>query len=76
MQDEAVAMKIKQLRELTEDELRTRLRDTMESLVSLRMQAATSELEDNMAIRRAKKEIARIKTLLREAELKRGEGRV
>jgi large subunit ribosomal protein L29 len=69
-------MKIKQLRELTEDELRTRLRDTMESLVSLRMQAATSELEDNMAIRRAKKEIARIKTLLREAELKRGEGRV
>jgi ribosomal protein L29 len=29
-----------------------------------------------MAIRRAKKEIARIKTLLREAELKRGEGRV
>jgi len=76
VQDEAVAMKIKQLRELTEDELRTRLRDTMESLVSLRMQAATSELEDNMAIRRAKKEIARIKTLLREAELKRGEGRV
>jgi large subunit ribosomal protein L29 len=64
-------MKIKQLRELTEDELRQQLTDNMDALVNLRMQAATLDLDNNRAIWRTKKDIARIKTLLREAELKR-----
>ena len=64
-------MKIKQVRELTEDELRQQLRDSMDALVNLRVQAATLDLDDNQAIWRAKKNIARIRTLLREAELKR-----
>ena len=64
-------MKTKQLRELTEDELRQQLRDSMDALVNLRVQAATLDLDDNRAIWRAKKNIARIRTLLREAELKR-----
>jgi len=64
-------MKIKQLRELTEQELRQELRDCMDALVNLRVQAATSELENNRAAWRTRRDIARIKTLLREAELKR-----
>jgi large subunit ribosomal protein L29 len=64
-------MKTKQLRELTEQELEQQLRDSMDSLVNLRMQAATSELENNQAIRRVRRDISRVKTLLREAELKR-----
>ena len=64
-------MKIKQLRELTEQELRQQLRDSTDAVVNLRMQAATSELEDNQAIRRTKRDISRIKTLLREAAVSR-----
>lgn len=64
-------MKLKQLQELTEQELRQQLRDSMDALVNLRVQAATSELEDNQAISRTKRDISRVKTLLREAELKR-----
>jgi len=70
-------MKIKQLRELTHDELRQQLRDSMDALVNLRVQSATSEPDDNQAIRRAKRDIARIKTLLSEARAqakKEGEG--
>lgn len=63
-------MKVRQLRELTLEELALRLRESTEALVNFRVQAATSELEDNQGIWRTKKEIARIKTLLREAELK------
>jgi large subunit ribosomal protein L29 len=64
-------MKTKQLRELTEQELEQQLRDSMDALVNLRMQAATSELENNQAIRRVRRDISKVKTLLREAELKR-----
>jgi len=64
-------MKTKQLRELTEDELRQQLRDSMDALVNLRVQAATLELDDNRAIWRTKRDIARVRTLLREAELRR-----
>jgi large subunit ribosomal protein L29 len=70
-------MKIKQLRDLTHDELRQQLRDSMDALINLRVQAATSEPDDNQAIRRTKRDIARIKTLLREARAqakKEGEG--
>jgi large subunit ribosomal protein L29 len=64
-------MKTKQLRELTEQELEQQLRDSMDALINLRVQAATSEPENNQAIRRVKKDISRIKTLLRETELRR-----
>ncbi len=64
-------MKTKQLRELTEQELGQQLRDSMDALINLRVQAATSEHENNQAIRRIKKDISRIKTLLRETELRR-----
>ena len=64
-------MKTKQLRELTEQELEQQLRDSMDALINLRVQAATSEPENNQVIRRIKKDISRIKTLLRETELRR-----
>lgn len=66
-------MRIAQLRELTREELMQRLRETTEALLNLRVQLATSELEDNKAIWRTRREIAQIKTLLREHQVEEQE---
>lgn len=58
-------MKLRELREKSVDELRSILIETRNSLVSLRMKAAASQLKDVRDIREAKKTIARILTLLR-----------
>ncbi len=60
-------MKAIELRERTRQELDERLTELREELFNLRFQmAAHSQLEDPHAIRRARREIARIHTLLRE----------
>ncbi|MAE71567.1 MAG: 50S ribosomal protein L29 [Gemmatimonadetes bacterium] len=65
-------MKAAELRERTRQELEERLAELQEELFNLRFQmAAHSQLEDPHAIRRARREIARIHTLLREDD--RGE---
>lgn len=51
------------------DELRTVLIDAQEELFNLRFQKATGNLENHRAIRRAKREIARVHTIIREMEL-------
>ena len=61
-------MKTRELRELTDEELGQRLREACDSLFSLRVQAVTGELDDNLTIRRTRRDIARIKTLLHERE--------
>ncbi len=61
-------MKARELRELTDDELRAKLHDLMEELFSIRFKV---EPEKNTAkIRLLKRDIARVKTILRERELK------
>ena len=47
------------------------LKDTIKHLFQLRFQSATERLETPSEIRKAKKEIARIKTIIRERELKK-----
>ncbi len=59
-------MKAHELRELTDQELRHRLHEACDTLFSLRVQAVTGELDDDRNIRRTRRDIARIKTLLRE----------
>jgi len=59
-------VKAHELRELTDDELGHRLHEACDALFSLRVQAVTGELDDSRAIRRARRSIARIKTLLSE----------
>ena len=63
-------MKTTEIRELSAAELDTKLADLKEELFNLRFQMATGQCENPMKIRDVKKSIARIKTILRERELK------
>ncbi len=62
-------MKTKELRELTVDELNVKLKDLSEELFNLRFRHAIGQLENPASLNNCKKEIAKVKTLLREKEL-------
>jgi len=63
-------MKTAQLRDLRPDELGEKLDDLQKHLFSLRTQAVTEKLENTNAVRNVKRDIARVKTIMRERELK------
>ncbi len=63
-------MKASKLHEMTNDELTGKLKDLKQELFNLRFQGATGQLGDVMVIRKTKRDIARVKTILRERELK------
>jgi large subunit ribosomal protein L29 len=65
----AVGISAGELRELTEDELVERLRESKEELFNLRFQMATGQLDNNRRLRTVRQEIARVYTILREREL-------
>jgi len=58
-----------ELRELNEDELVLRLRESKEELFNLRFQMATGQLDNNRRLRTVRQDIARIYTVMREREL-------
>lgn len=58
-------MKAKELKELTIEELRSKEKEVQETLFNLRFQHATGLLENTMRIPATKKDLARIKTVLR-----------
>ena len=57
-------MKIKEIRELTPDELQARKRELREQIFHLRLQQASGQLEKPSELRVLRKEIARIETVL------------
>ena len=59
----------KELKEKSEDALKEALAEKQKHLFDLRSQAVTEKLEDSSQILKARKEIARIHTLLRQREL-------
>lgn len=61
-------MKARDLHEMTNDELRQRLRERREALFAFRMQAATGTVDNVRSARNARRDIARILTILRERE--------
>jgi len=62
-----------ELNKLSTDELITKLRDNQEALVNLRFQKALQQLDHPQKIRLIRREIAQVKTAIREIELgKRG----
>jgi large subunit ribosomal protein L29 len=65
----AVGISPGELRELTDDELIGKLRESKEELFNLRFQMATGQLNNNRRLRLVRQEIARIYTVLREREL-------
>ena len=58
-----------ELRELCEEELHRRLADAKAELFNLRFQFATGQLDNAMAIKNLRRDIARIYTVIREQEL-------
>ena len=62
-------MKISELNELQKTELETKLEDNLDALQNLRFQKALQQLADPQQIRFLRREIAQIKTVLREYEL-------
>ena len=62
-------MKKQDLIKLNKDELQTKLIDNQEALVNLRFQKALQQLEHPQKIRLIKREIAQMKTAIREFEL-------
>jgi large subunit ribosomal protein L29 len=65
----AVGVSAGELRELTNEELTDRLRESKEELFNLRFQTATGQLNNNRRLRTVRREIARTYTVLREREL-------
>ena len=63
-------MNAKEIRELTLPELNKKLGDLKEELFNLRFQLAINQLENPMRIVAVKKDIARVKTIIRETEIK------
>jgi large subunit ribosomal protein L29 len=62
-------MRIEELRNQTEEELKNTLEDYLDEMANLRIQKATHQLVNPSRLRIVKKDIARIKSLLREYEL-------
>ena len=63
-------LKASKLHDMTNDELNEQLKNLKQELFNLRFQSATGQLGDVMVIMKTKKDIARVKTILRERELK------
>jgi large subunit ribosomal protein L29 len=62
-------MKPTEYRQMSDEQLELTLRETIKNLFHLRFQSATDRLETPSEMRKAKQELARIKTLLRERQL-------
>ena len=59
----------KELRELTDEELKAKIQESKEELFNLRFSQATGSLEKPSRIKELRKAVARMKTILREREL-------
>ncbi len=62
-------MKAKELHDMTVEELNGKLSDLKTEFFNLRFQKATGQLGNPLSIREIKRDIARVKTVLREREL-------
>jgi ribosomal protein L29 len=64
-----MTVNLAELKELSVDEIRVKLEETKEELFNLRFQHATGQLDNYRRLRELRKDVARVKTLLREREL-------
>jgi large subunit ribosomal protein L29 len=61
-------VKAKELRDLSREELKQKEKDQHQEIFNLRLQKATGQLANTAVIVSTKRELARIKTILRETE--------
>ena len=66
------ASEIAKIRDMNDAELQKRLKELKEELFNLRFQHAINQLDNPMRLKAVKKEIAIVKTIMRENELKNG----
>ena len=59
-------MKVREIREISENDLRQRINEEQENLAHLKFQKSVSQLESPIKIRLARRLVARMKTMLRE----------
>jgi large subunit ribosomal protein L29 len=64
-----MASKVKETRELGKEELKKQLEESHQELFNLRFRLSTKQLVNHRELRRVKRKIARINTLLTEKEL-------
>lgn len=62
-------MKAREIREMSDEAILDAIEDQKLAIFNLRFQRATGQLEDSNAIRRAKRDLARLKTIHRERQL-------
>ena len=62
-------MKATEIRKMSAEELTSKLGDLKKDLFQLRLQHATNQLDNPIRIAQVKKDIARVKTLIREQQL-------
>ena len=65
-------MDIKEIRKLSDEELKNKIRETKEELFTKRMQQANGTLERPTELRTLRKNVAKMKTILKERELDGG----
>ena len=66
-------MRAAEMRRLSSEELAQRLNDSADDLFRLKFQLISGQLQNNRRIREVKREIARIKTIIREREMQGNE---
>ena len=62
-------MKMEELRKLSTEELNNKIKESKEELFNLRFQQATGNLEKPSRLRELRKQVAKMKTIIREREL-------
>ena len=67
-------MKISEINQLTDEELATELERAQRHLFDLRSQAVTEKLGDPSQLKKSKRDIARMKTIIRQRELAGAQG--
>jgi large subunit ribosomal protein L29 len=62
-------MEVKEIRKLNKEDLSKQLEESRHEMFNLRFQVATGQLSNQQELRKVKKTIARIKTIIRERQL-------
>lgn len=65
-------MKAAEIRDLRDDEIQERIEQAQDELFRLRFRSATQELENPSLLRQLRRDLARMKTVLRERQLAQG----
>ena len=67
-----MALKPQELRDMSDDELKARVGELGEELFHLRLRRATSQLSNPMKVRETRRDLARVKTVLRQRAQRSG----